>query len=60
MREGHASLPAAPAFITPYVFKVLQEKHDLKLNNNTDPLADLSASIGNAVAANQRTRRTIG
>lgn len=36
--------PAAPAFISPNVFKILQDKYDLKLTNR-DPLADLKASI---------------
>jgi hydroxylamine reductase len=37
--------PAAPAFISPNVFKILQEKYDLKLTSNRDPLADLKASL---------------
>jgi hydroxylamine reductase len=37
--------PAAPAFVSPNVFKILQEKYDLKLTSNKDPLADLRASL---------------
>jgi hydroxylamine reductase len=37
--------PAPPAFVSPNVFKVLQDKFDLKLTNNSDPLADLKASL---------------
>jgi hydroxylamine reductase len=36
--------PAAPAFVSPNVFKVLQDKFDLKLTSKGDPLADLNAS----------------
>jgi len=36
--------PAAPAFISPNVFKILQDKYDLKLTDK-DPLADLKASL---------------
>jgi hydroxylamine reductase len=36
--------PAAPAFVSPNVFKVLQDKFDLKLTSVGDPLADLEAS----------------
>ena len=36
--------PAAPAFITPNVFKVLQDKFDLRLTD-TDPLRDLKESL---------------
>jgi hydroxylamine reductase len=43
--------PAAPAFVSPNVFKNLQDKYDLKLTNNRDPLADLKASIAPPVAA---------
>ena len=37
--------PAAPAFVSPNVFKVLQDKFDLKLTTKGDPLADLNASL---------------
>jgi hydroxylamine reductase len=37
--------PAPPAFVSPNVFKILQDKFDLKLTNNSDPLADLKASL---------------
>ena len=40
--------PAPPAFISPNVFKILQDKYDLKLTNNKDPLADLKASLAPA------------
>ena len=33
--------PAPPAFVSPNVFKILQDKYDLKLTSNKDPLADL-------------------
>ena len=36
--------PAAPAFVSPNVFKILQDKFDLRLTDNADPLADLRAS----------------
>lgn len=36
--------PGAPQFITPGVFKVLQEKFDLRLMGN-DPVADLAAAM---------------
>lgn len=36
--------PAAPAFVTPNVMKVLQDKFDLRLTN-TDPLHDLKESL---------------
>ena len=36
--------PAAPAFVSPNVFKVLQDKFDLKLTTAGDPLADLNAA----------------
>jgi len=36
--------PAAPAFVSPNVFKVLQDNYDLKLTTAGDPLADLNAS----------------
>lgn len=36
--------PAAPAFVTPNVFKVLQDKFDLRLTGR-DPLADLQESL---------------
>jgi len=39
--------PAAPAFISPNVFKVLQEKFDLRLTG-TDPAADLKQAISPA------------
>ena len=42
--------PAAPAFVSPNVFKILQDKFDLKLTNR-DPLADLKASIAAPAAA---------
>ena len=37
--------PAPPAFVSPNVFKVLQDKFDLKLTTKGDPLADLNASL---------------
>ncbi|MEE8451139.1 MAG: hydroxylamine reductase [Thermoguttaceae bacterium] len=37
--------PRPPAFITPNVFKVLQEKFDLKLTSD-DPKADLAKAMG--------------
>jgi hydroxylamine reductase len=37
--------PAPPAFVSPNVFKILQEKYDLKLTSNKDPLADLRESL---------------
>jgi hydroxylamine reductase len=37
--------PAPPAFVSPNVFKVLQDQYDLKLTTKGDPLADLNASI---------------
>jgi len=37
--------PAPPAFVSPNVFKVLQDTFDLKLTSNRDPLADLRASL---------------
>jgi hydroxylamine reductase len=43
--------PAAPAFISPNVFKILQDKYDLKLTSNADPLADLNASVASVAAA---------
>jgi hydroxylamine reductase len=45
--------PAPPAFITPNVFKILQEQYDLKLTNNADPMADLNASVGSAAGEGQ-------
>ncbi len=36
--------PAAPAFVSPNVFKVLQDKFDLKLTTAGEPLADLKAA----------------
>jgi len=36
--------PAAPAFISPNVFKILQDKYDLKMTSAGDPLGDLNAS----------------
>jgi hydroxylamine reductase len=36
--------PAAPAFVSPNVFKVLQDQYDLKLTTAGDPLADLNAA----------------
>jgi len=42
--------PAPPAFISPNVFKILQDKFDLKLTANLDPLSDLQASLGGAPA----------
>ena len=36
--------PAAPAFISPNVMRILQDKFDLRLTN-TDPLADLKAAL---------------
>jgi hydroxylamine reductase len=37
--------PAAPAFVSPNVMKVLQEKYDLKLTSNSAPLDDLRAAL---------------
>ena len=37
--------PNPPAFVTPNIFKVLQEKYDLKLTGS-DPLVDLRVAIG--------------
>ena len=37
--------PAAPAFVSPNVFKILQDKYDLKLTTKGDPLGDLNASL---------------
>ncbi|MFQ5805176.1 MAG: hydroxylamine reductase [Phycisphaerae bacterium] len=37
--------PKPPAFISPNVFKVLQDKYDLNLTSNKDPMADLKASL---------------
>jgi hydroxylamine reductase len=37
--------PAAPAFVSPNVFKILQEKYDLRLTG-ADPLADLCELTG--------------
>ena len=37
--------PAPPAFVSPNVFKILQDEYDLKLTSNRDPLADLRASL---------------
>jgi len=37
--------PNPPAFVSPNVFKVLQDKYDLKLTSNKEPLADLKASL---------------
>ena len=39
--------PAAPAFITPNVMKVLQDKFDLRLTN-TDPVADVAQTLAAA------------
>jgi hydroxylamine reductase len=36
--------PAAPAFVSPNVMRILQDKFDLRLTN-TDPLADLKAAL---------------
>jgi hydroxylamine reductase len=38
--------PAAPAFVSPNVFKILQEKYDLQMIG-TDPAADLRAALKN-------------
>ncbi len=37
--------PTPPAFVSPNVFKILQDKYDLKLTSNKDPLADLKESL---------------
>ncbi len=42
--------PNPPAFISPNVFKILQDKYDLKLTSNKEPLADLNASLAGATA----------
>ena len=36
--------PAPPAFVSPNVFKILQDKYDLQLTSG-DPLADMKASL---------------
>ena len=38
------SSPAAPAFVSPNVLKILQDNYDLKLIGS-DPMADLKASL---------------
>ncbi len=40
--------PNPPAFISPNVFKVLQDKFDLKLTDNANPLKDLEAALATA------------
>ncbi len=42
--------PNPPAFVSPNVFKILQDKYDLKLTSNKEPLADLNASLSVATA----------
>jgi len=37
--------PAAPAFVSPNVFKILQDKYDLKLTSNREPLVDLQVAL---------------
>lgn len=37
--------PAAPAFVSPNVFRILQDKYDLKLTSNKTPLADLQEAL---------------
>jgi hydroxylamine reductase len=37
--------PNPPAFVSPKVFKILQDKYDLKLTSNKEPLADLRAAL---------------
>ena len=37
--------PAAPAFVSPGVLKVLQEQHDLQLIGDADPVADLQTAL---------------
>ena len=37
--------PKPPAFLSPNVFKVLQDKYDLKLTDTKDPMADLKESL---------------
>jgi len=37
--------PAAPAFISPSVMRLLQDKYDLRLTTNQDPQADLKAAL---------------
>jgi len=37
--------PAPPAFVSPNVFKILQDQYDLQLTSNRDPLGDLKAAI---------------
>ena len=39
--------PKPPAFVSPSVFKILQDKYDLKLTDK-DPLADLKESLQGA------------
>ncbi|MBU0637836.1 MAG: hydroxylamine reductase [Planctomycetes bacterium] len=37
--------PVPPAFVSPAVFKILQQKYDLRLTSNKAPLADLEESL---------------
>jgi hydroxylamine reductase len=37
--------PNPPAFVSPNVFKILQDKYDLKLTSNKDPMADLRCAL---------------
>ena len=47
--KGISIGPKAPAFVTPNVFKVLQDKFDLRITG-TDAKADLAAALGQAAA----------
>jgi hydroxylamine reductase len=37
--------PVAPAFVSPNVFRILQDKYDLKLTNNSTPREDLKEAL---------------
>ena len=40
--------PAAPAFVSPNVFRILQDKYDLRLAGNGAPAADLEVALQGA------------
>ena len=42
--------PNPPAFVSPNVFRILQDKYDLKLTSNNEPLVDLNSSLAVAAA----------
>lgn len=48
--QGITIGPNAPAFVSPNVFKVLQDKFDLRLTETKDPLADLNKALGATAA----------